>query len=118
MAEEKVTKATQEEASPAAKAKAEKKPAAEKTAKASKAAKTAQNTVVISAKGKAQDAAVSAGSVKITLKKGLMGCSERQKAVVASLGLKRVGDVSIQPDNAPTAGKIAKIGFLLDVSRA
>ncbi len=116
MAEEKVTQGLENEASQPAEAKAEKKAAASK--KTTAKAKSAKNTVVVSSKAKTEEAALAAGSVKITLKKGLMGCSVRQRAVAASLGLKRLGDVSVQPDNAPTAGKIAKIGFLLDVSRA
>ncbi len=117
MAEEKVTQGLEKEASPKPKAKAEKKPAAAKKT-TEKAAKAAKNTVVISGKAKAQEPALDAKCVKITLKKGLMGCNVRQRAVAESLGLRRPGDVSVQPDNAPTAGKIAKIGFLLDVSRA
>ncbi|MDL2219644.1 50S ribosomal protein L30 [Ruminococcaceae bacterium OttesenSCG-928-O06] len=56
--------------------------------------------------------------MKVTLKKALVGRNKKQVAVAASLGLRRVGDVTIQPDNAPTAGKIAKIAFLLDVEKA
>ena len=32
--------------------------------------------------------------------------------------LKKPGDVTVQPDNAATQGKIAKIGFLLSVTEA
>ena len=32
-----------------------------------------------------------------------------------SLGLKRPGDVTVQPNNAQTQGKIALIGYLLSV---
>ncbi|MFV0351511.1 MAG: 50S ribosomal protein L30 [Oscillospiraceae bacterium] len=53
--------------------------------------------------------------MKLTLKKALLGCTEPQKAVAYSLGLRRVGDTTIQPDNAATKGKIAKISFLLEV---
>ena len=35
-----------------------------------------------------------------------------------ALGLKKPGDVTVQPDNAATQGKIAKIGFLLSVTEA
>ncbi|MDL2324997.1 50S ribosomal protein L30 [Ruminococcaceae bacterium OttesenSCG-928-A16] len=61
---------------------------------------------------------MAAGTIKITLKKALTGRKANQIAVAASLGLKRVGDVTIQPDNAATNGKIAKISFLLAVSKA
>ncbi len=72
----------------------------------------------VKAAAKAKEDKQAAGTVKLTLKRGLMGCTERQKAVAFSLGLKRPGDVSCQPDNAATSGKIAKIDFLLSVSRA
>ena len=44
--------------------------------------------------------------MKITLKKSLIGCKKDQIATAASLGLKKVGDVSEQPDNAQTQGKL------------
>lgn len=56
--------------------------------------------------------------IKITLKKSLIGCKKDQIATAASLGLRKIGDVTIQPDNAQTKGKINKIGFLLDVTEA
>ena len=59
-----------------------------------------------------------AGMVKVTLRRGLSGRTQNQIAVAASMGLTRVGDVSFQPDNAATAGKIAKIVFLLDVKKS
>jgi len=52
---------------------------------------------------------------KLTLKKSLAGCLEKQIATAHALGLKRVGDVTLQPDNAQTRGKIQKIRFLLAV---
>ncbi|MDY4254330.1 MAG: 50S ribosomal protein L30 [Oscillospiraceae bacterium] len=56
--------------------------------------------------------------IKITLKKSLIGCKKDQIATAASLGLRKIGDVTVQPDNAQTKGKINKIGFLLDVTEA
>lgn len=56
--------------------------------------------------------------IKITLKKSLIGCKKDQIATAASLGLRKIGDVTVQPDNAQTMGKINKIGFLLDVTEA
>lgn len=54
--------------------------------------------------------------IKITLKKSLIGCKKDQIATAASLGLRKIGDVTVQPDNAQTKGKIHKIGFLLEVT--
>ena len=33
-----------------------------------------------------------------------------------SLGLRKIGQTSIQPDNTQTRGKIAQIGYLLQVT--
>ena len=34
----------------------------------------------------------------------------------SALGLRHIGDVTTQPDNAATRGKIASIGYLLQVT--
>ena len=54
-------------------------------------------------------------TLKITLKKSLAGSLQKPIATAHSLGLKRPGDVTVQPDNAQTQGKIALIGYLLSV---
>ena len=54
-------------------------------------------------------------TLKITLKKSLAGRLPKHIATAHSLGLKRPGDVTVQPDNAQTQGKIALIGYLLSV---
>ncbi len=56
--------------------------------------------------------------LKIELKKSLIGRGQKQIATAAALGLKKPGDVTVQPDNAATQGKIRKIGFLLSVTEA
>ena len=56
--------------------------------------------------------------VKVKLVKSLIGCKKDQLATAKSLGLRKIGDVSVQPDNAQTRGKINKIGFLLEVTDA
>ena len=48
-------------------------------------------------------------TVTIKLVKSLAGRIQNQKDCAAALGLKKVGDVTVQPDNAATMGKIAKI---------
>jgi len=55
--------------------------------------------------------------VIITLKKSLIGCKKDQIATALSLGLKKVGDKTEQPDNAQTQGKVKKIGHLIEVSK-
>ena len=54
--------------------------------------------------------------MKITLKKSLIGSKKDQIATAQSLGLKKVGDTTEQPDNAQTQGKVKKIGHLIEVS--
>lgn len=54
-------------------------------------------------------------NLKITLKKSLNGRLEKHIATAKSLGLKRPGDETVQPDNAQTQGKVALIGYLLSV---
>ena len=56
--------------------------------------------------------------VKVKLVKSLIGRKKDQIATAESLGLRKIGDVSVQPDNAQTKGKINKIGFLLEVTDA
>ena len=55
-------------------------------------------------------------NLKITLVKSLNGRLEKHIATAESLGLRKIGQVSIQPDNDQTRGKIAKIGYLLQVT--
>ena len=55
-------------------------------------------------------------NLKGKLVKGLAGKKKDQIAIVASLGLKKTGDVSVQPDNEATRGKIFKISHLVEVT--
>ena len=97
---------------PAAKkaADGEAKPAAKKTTK-----KAADGEAKPAAKKTAKKAEVKAGTVTVKLVKSLSGRGEKQIATAKSLGLKKIGDVTVQPDNAQTAGKIAKISHMVEV---
>ena len=55
-------------------------------------------------------------NLKIELVKSLNGRLEKQVATAHSLGLRKIGDETVQPDNDPTRGKVAKIGYLLQVT--
>ncbi len=55
-------------------------------------------------------------NLKIKLVKSLYGRLQGHIATAESLGLRKIGNVTIQPDNAQTRGKIAKIGYLLQVT--
>ena len=52
------------------------------------------------------------------LVKSLIGRKKDQIATAQSLGLKKVGDTTTQPDNAQTQGKINKISHLIEVTEA
>ena len=54
--------------------------------------------------------------LKIKLIKSLNGRLKKQIATAESLGLRKPGQVTLQPDNEMTRGKIAKIGFMLEVT--
>ena len=54
--------------------------------------------------------------LRIELVKSLNGRLEKQITTAHSLGLRKIGQVTIQPDNTQTRGKIAKIGFMLQVT--
>ena len=100
---------------PAAKkaADGEAKPAAKKTTK-----KAADGEAKPAAKKTAKKAEAKAGTVTVKLVKSLSGRGEKQIATAKSLGLKKIGDVTVQPDNAQTAGKIAKISHMVVVTKA
>ena len=55
-------------------------------------------------------------NLNIKLVKSLNGRLEKQIATANSLGLRKIGDVTVQPDNDQTRGKIAKIGYMLQVT--
>ena len=57
-----------------------------------------------------------AKNITIKLAKSLNGRLEKQVATAHSLGLRKIGDVTVQPDNDSTRGKIAQIGYLLQVT--
>ena len=55
-------------------------------------------------------------NLNIKLVKSLNGRLEKQVATAQSMGLRKIGDITVQPDNDQTRGKIAKIGYLLQVT--
>lgn len=56
--------------------------------------------------------------LKITLVKSLIGSQKDQIATARSLGLTKIGDKTVQPENEQTKGKVQKIIHLIEVSRA
>ncbi len=57
-----------------------------------------------------------AKTLEIKLVKSLNGRLQKHKATAEALGLRSIGDVTVQPDNPCTRGKIAHIGYLLQVT--
>ena len=55
-------------------------------------------------------------NLKIKLVKSLNGRLEKHIATAESLGLRKIGQVTIQPDFTLTRGKIAKIAYVLQVT--
>ena len=56
--------------------------------------------------------------VKVKLVKSLIGSKKDQIATAHALGLRKIGDVSVQPNNPQTLGKVKKILHLLEVTEA
>jgi len=55
-------------------------------------------------------------NLKIELVKSLNGRIEKHIATANSLGLHKIGNKTVQPDNPQTRGKIAQISYLLKVT--
>ena len=55
-------------------------------------------------------------NLRIKLVKSLNGRLDKHIATAHSLGLRKIGQETVQPDNTQTRGKIAKIGYLLQVT--
>ena len=54
--------------------------------------------------------------IKIKLVKSLSGRHKKHIATAKSLGLKKIGAETVQPDNPQTRGKIEQISYLIEVS--
>ena len=57
-------------------------------------------------------------NIQIKLVKSLIGSKKDQIATAHALGLRKIGDVSEQPDNHQTKGKGKKISHLVEVTKA
>ena len=55
-------------------------------------------------------------NIKVKLVKSLIGRKDDQIATAQSLGLKKIGQVTVQPDNEQTNGKIKKIAHLIEAT--
>ena len=124
MAEEKIA-AVEETAAEEQKAPA-KKPAAKRAPAKKAAAKEAPEKEAAEKKAPAKKAPAKKAPAKkkepekltIKLTKSLIGRGEKQIATAKAQGLKKAGDVTTQPDNAATRGKINKISHMVEVVKA
>ena len=57
-------------------------------------------------------------ALQVKLVHSLIGAKKDQIATAQSLGLRKIGDVTTQPENAATMGKINKIIHLVEVTKA
>ena len=55
------------------------------------------------------------GQLKITLVKGLVGCTERQRATVQTLGLRAIRQSVVRPDGPALRGAIRSVSHLVKV---
>ena len=56
--------------------------------------------------------------VKVKLVRSLIGSKKDQIATVYALGLRKIGDEDVQPNNPQTLGKIKKVSHLIEVTEA
>ena len=57
-------------------------------------------------------------NVQVKLVKSLIGSKKDQIATAHALGLHKIGDTSVQPENPQTLGKVKKIQHLIEVTEA
>lgn len=57
------------------------------------------------------------GTIKVKLVKSTASRKHPQIVILESLGLHKIGDVTEQPDNAATNGKIFKVSHMVEVIR-
>ena len=56
--------------------------------------------------------------IKIKLTKSLISSKKDQIATAHALGLKKIGDETVQPNNPQTQGKINKISHLVEINKS
>lgn len=56
-----------------------------------------------------------AAGLTVKLVKSPIGSKQDQIATIEALGLHKVGDTKIQPDNAATRGKVNKVSHLVKI---
>jgi large subunit ribosomal protein L30 len=54
-------------------------------------------------------------ALRITLKRGLVGCTDRQRETVRSLGLRKIRQTVVRDDNPQVRGAVRAIAHLVTV---
>ncbi len=88
----------------------EEKPAAKKTTKKAETSEAAEK------KAAKKPAKKKNKTLTIKLVRSYAHRLDNQIATGKSLGLRKIGDVTVQPDNAATRGKLAKIAHMVEVT--
>lgn len=57
------------------------------------------------------------GKIEIKLVRGLSGKRKDQIEIVKSLGLSKVNQIKIHPDNEATKGKVNKVNHLVNITK-
>jgi len=52
-------------------------------------------------------------AIRVKLVRGLAGCPEKHRVIVAGLGLKKRDSTKLLPDTPQTQGMIAKVAYLV-----
>ncbi|MDR0530700.1 MAG: 50S ribosomal protein L30 [Oscillospiraceae bacterium] len=56
-------------------------------------------------------------TLRVKLVKSLIGGKEKQLATARALGLRKIGDVTVQPDIPATRGKLRVLAHLIEVAQ-
>ena len=56
-------------------------------------------------------------AIKVKLVRGLAGCPEKHRVIVAGLGLKKRDSTKVLPDTPQTMGMIGKVSYLVTWER-
>jgi len=64
-----------------------------------------------------KEEAAAVSGIRVRLVRSFSGHLKKQVATARSIGLRKVGDVTVQPDNEQTKGKLARISHLVEITK-
>jgi len=59
-----------------------------------------------------------AKEIKVTLRRSTIGRKPEQRRTLTAMGLRRIGQSTLMPDNEATRGMIKKVEFMVDTEPA